>query len=173
MPTLTPEQERFCISVVSGESLKQSAISAGFSPGSAANAGSRWAKRADVRSRILELQAKQNESGEAGVGSKEWLVAEMADVYMMAKGRKPTPKSSNLSVARQQLLDMAKVKGHIAIRPDATERRISPDPSLPPTQMHTILVEMFGKLPPSERDRIALEDPELVESIDADYTVAD
>lgn len=173
MAELIEQHEAFALSISNGQSLTQAAISAGYPKTSAANTGSRLMKRTDVRARILKLKGDAEATQTNIVGNKDWVLRKMVDNYEVAAGVRDAPENASPAVARAQLLDIARVQGFITLKPDLESRRIKPDKDLPPTQLHAVLVDLFGKLAPTEREQLALDDPELVESIDADYTVTD
>lgn len=102
---LTPKQEAFAREYVIDRNGKQAAIRSGYSPATAEQQASRLLSNVKVRAFINRLEVKYAEKAEltvAGITTRLLAIADKGEKLEGAQG---------LSVARQSLMDAAKLNG--------------------------------------------------------------
>jgi phage terminase small subunit len=104
---LTPRQQRFVDEYLIDLNATQAAIRAGYSENGAKVAGFRLLTNANVSAAVNRSQAKRAEKLEITAAG---ISAELQSIAVEARGLKHAP---GLSVARQALMDVAKLNGLI------------------------------------------------------------
>ena len=133
---MTPKQDRFVLEYMIDHNATQAAIRAGYSEKTAAEIGYEYLRKPHIAEAIRKAQTKRAERLEltaASVTTRLLVIADMAE----AQG---TPAS--LSVARQALMDVAKLNGLIVETHETVTRS--------PEERERRLAELLA-----ERDRLA------------------
>jgi hypothetical protein len=187
MPQLTDaKHEAFAVAYASGQSQTQAAITAGFTK-APHNVGSRLNKRSDVQRRVYELQAMTASvsvpestgnvpaNGEITaertkrvglrtndwpVESKRWRTEELVSLYYVTRA------TGDYGVSHACLKTLSLVHGDMDNTPAnarlADTARVT---AMGVGEIHTMLRQLMGNVPASERPALLAQAPELADIV--------
>ncbi len=157
------KHEQFAVHRAAGKSLAAAARLVGYSTSSAANMGMRLSRLVPIATRIAELQAQnQIEPTEQMLaGNRPWLKSKLIEIVQIGMNK----DTRDLSNARMALDSLAKLQGFITTETRSIKEVHSFDHTSQPNHIISILKQQYGELDSTERKRLQLEDPTIIDAL--------